>query len=243
MGRVLALTSGKGGVGKSTVSVGLGFAFCKMGKKVLLVDMDEGLRCLDLILGIDHSTVFDLSDILSGAELDSAIYKVNEKDELYLIPAPAKAGKINLSEFSSLSEKLSQSFDIVIFDFPAGINIPLYSALPENSLFLTVAVPDPVSVRDAGTLSDVLYEANLNAGLIINKFTAKQKGKYRFKNIDEIIDGAFLRLYGIVPESDSLKIISLTHFIPKHSRPQKAFYRIASRIEGERLLLPNIKKI
>lgn len=243
MGRVLALTSGKGGVGKSTVSVGLGFAFCKKGKRVLLVDMDEGLGCLDLILGIDSTTVFDLSDILNGAAPDSAIYKVTEKDELYLIPAPAKAGQIDLNAFSSLTEGLAQSFDVVIFDFPAGINIPLYSALPENSLFLTVAVPDPVSVRDAGTVSDALNEAELSAGLIINKFTAKQKGKYRFKNIDEIIDGAYLRLLGVVPESEALRLISLTHFIPKRSRPQKAFQRIASRIEGERLLLPKIKRI
>ena len=77
MGKIFAVTSGKGGVGKSTVSVGLGLAFSHLGQKVLLVDMDEGLRCLDLMLGLDETTVFDLSDILMGKEPEEAIYKSN----------------------------------------------------------------------------------------------------------------------------------------------------------------------
>ena len=100
MGQVYAVTSGKGGVGKSTVAVGLASAFVQLGKKVLLVDMDEGLRCLDLMLGVDKSAVFDLSDILMGKEIDDAVYSVDGYNGLYLVPAPADIGKIDAFSFS-----------------------------------------------------------------------------------------------------------------------------------------------
>lgn len=243
MGKVFALTSGKGGVGKSTVSVGLGLAFCKKGKKVLLVDMDEGLRCLDLMLGLDKSTVFDLSDILLGKEPEEAIYQSETQENLYLIPAPANVGQIDYFSFSTFALKVKEMFDIVIFDFPAGINTALYSCLPKDTLFLTVAVPDPISVRDAGAVSEALGEVGITARLIINRFINKQKGKYRFKNIDEIIDGSALKLIGIVPESEELRLLSLKHKISRRDKAPKAFLRITSRLDGERLLLPKLKKI
>ena len=243
MGKIFAVTSGKGGVGKSTVSVGLGLAFSHLGQKVLLVDMDEGLRCLDLMLGLDETTVFDLSDILMGKEPEEAIYKSNYEENLHLIPAPAKQGLIDHFAFSNLARKVQDMFDVVIFDFPAGIDIPLYSCLPEGTLFLTVAVPDPVSVRDAGAVSDALFEAGIPARLIINRFEKKQQKKYRFKNIDEIIDDSALRLIGIIPENDELRVLSLKHRIGKRQKALKAFTRIASRLCGEKLLLPKIKKL
>ncbi len=243
MGKIFAVTSGKGGVGKSTVSVGLGIAFSQKGKKVLLVDMDEGLRCLDLMLGIDKSTVFDLADILNGKEPEDAVYPYEYGEGLFLIPAPAKTGLIDLSAFKSFALKVQDMFDVVIFDFPAGINTPLYSCLPKDTQFLTIAVPDPISVRDAGAVSEALNEADLSARLIINRFVLKQSGKHRFKNIDEIIDGSLLKLIGVVPQSDELHLLSLTHKISHRSKALKAFFRIAARLDGEAPLLPKIKRI
>ena len=243
MAKIFAVTSGKGGVGKSTVAVGLGLTFCRKGEKVLLVDMDEGLRCLDLMLGVDESTVFDLSDILMGKEPEEAIYKSGLNENLHLIPAPAKQGLIDYFAFSNLAKAVSEMYDTVIFDFPAGINVPLYSCLPKETLFLTVAVPDPVSVRDAGAMSEALSQAGINARLIINRFEKKQHRKYRFRNIDEIIDGSLLRLIGIVPQSDELKLLSVKKSLNRRSSAAKAFMRITARLNGEQLLLPKIKKI
>lgn len=243
MSKVLATVSGKGGVGKSTVAVGLGVAFARKGYKVLLVDMDEGLRCLDLMLGADKTTVFDLADVLSGKEIEDAVYNCAFEEGLYLIPAPAKTGFIDNDALKEFSLTVAQMYDVVIFDFPAGINKEQYLSLPKETLFITVAVPDPVSVRDASYLSDVLYESGLKARLVINRFIYKQKRKLRFKNVDEIIDTASLRLIGIVPESDEMSLFSLKHKLPKRSNVFKAFSRISDRLENKSRLLPKIKKI
>jgi len=243
MSKVFAITSGKGGVGKSTVSVGLATAFFEAGFKVLLVDMDEGFRCLDLMLGIDNKAVFDLADILGGRDIEDALYPCEESEKLWLIPAPAKSDSLDSKAFGNFVKDIVDKFDIVIFDFPAGINLSLYTALPKKSLFLTVAVPDPVSIRDAAQISRELNEARIPARLIINRFIHKQSRKFGFKNIDNIIDSASIRLIGIVPESEELAALSVTHKIGKRSRAKAAFKRISSRLLGENLLLPKLKKI
>ncbi len=243
MGMVLAVTSGKGGVGKSSVSVGLAVALCGLGKRVLLVDMDEGLRCLDLMLGIDKQTVFDLADILDSGKTSDGIYSSHLAEGLYLIPAPSRSGLIDFEKFEAFSLKVCQDFDMVIFDFPAGINAELYVRLPKATQFITVAVPDPVSIRDAGAVGNVLAENNLTTRLLINRFVYKQSCKYKFKNIDGIIDSASIRLLGIVPESEEIARLCINQRFKKNGNTIKAFQRIARRIIGERVLLPRLKKI
>lgn len=243
MGKVFAITSGKGGVGKSTVAVGLSVAFCKKGRSVLLVDMDEGLRCLDLMLGIEEETVLDLADVLCGRDLEDAAYTCAIHGNLKLIPAPADVGRIDAYSFAQFAREAKEKFDVVIFDFPAGIDISLYSSLPDDALFLTVAVPDPVSVRDAASMAVQLSKAGLSARLVINRFVYKQSFKMKHKNIDGIIDTASLRLVGIVPESEELVMLSVKHSLKRKGKAMASFSRIASRLDGEQILLPKIKKI
>lgn len=243
MGKVLGITSGKGGVGKSTVSIGLATAFCDFGQKVLLVDMDEGLRCLDLMLGVDKNVVFDLADVLMGKEIEDALQPSEYINGLYLIPAPANIGMIDAFSFAVFAKKASSMFDVVIFDFPAGINLELYKSLPEDALFLTVAVPDRVSIRDAAAVSTELDKMSLRARLVINRYIYKQSRKYDFKNIDSIIDSAALRLIGIIPEANELRMLSIKHKLKRKGNAAKAFKRIARRINGEKVILPKIKKI
>jgi len=104
-------------------------------------------------------------------------------------------------------------------------------------------VPDPVSVRDAAAISIALDEAGINSRLIINRFIYKQKGKYVYNNIDDIIDSSAIRLIGIVPENEELKIFSLRHKLKKRNKALAAFTRIAARLDGQKLLLPQLKKI
>lgn len=243
MGQIFAVTSGKGGVGKSTVSVGLGMAFAAAGYKTLLVDMDEGLRCLDMLLGVDKNVVFDLSDILIGGEIEKSVYECETVKGLSLIPAPANAGKIDAFSFSCFVKTAAEMYDTVIFDFPAGMDFSLYTCLTESALFLTVSVPDPVSVRDAAAVSKKLSELSLNSRLIINRFSYRLCKKSLFRGIDDMIDTSGLQLIGVVPESYDLTALPALHRIPKGTRSAAAFGRIVKRLCGKQVLLPKPKKI
>jgi len=243
MGKIYAVTSGKGGVGKSTVSVGLATAFSKMGQTVLLVDMDEGLRCLDVMLGIDEKIIFDLSDILLGKDVADCIYPIDNNPNLHLIPAPSKIGAVDTYSFANFAKEIEGFYDVVIFDFPAGIDFSLYTCLPESTLFLTVAFPDPVTVRDAAVVSQKLDEIGVASRLILNAFDYKLTKQKIFKNIDDIIDQSGLRLLGIVPVSEELKLLSVKHKLKPKANAMKAFSRIAKRLSGEKILLPKLKKI
>ncbi len=243
MGKIFAVTSGKGGVGKSTFSVGLSLALSKGGQTVLLIDMDEGLRCLDIMLGVDKSTVFDLSDVLCGKEISDALYEIPHYENLFLIPAPAKLGMIDAFAFTNFANQVKDMFDIVIFDFPAGIDFSLYTCLPKDTLFLTIALPDPVSVKDASVVSEMLSQIDCDARLIINNFQYKLAKKQIFKNIDEIIDQSELQLLGIVPKSDELMLLAVKNKLNPKGKAMQSFTRISKRLLGERILLPNLKKI
>lgn len=241
MGKIFAITSGKGGVGKSTVSAGLSLAFEKQNYKVLLVDMDEGLRCLDLMLGVDEKIVLDLSDVLQGREINDAAYKIREN--LFLIPAPIETGMIDAFNFANFVTQAEALFDIIIFDFPAGLDFTLYGSLPKEALFLTVAFPDAVTVRDAETVSRILNQRGYESRLIINRYDYKLlKHKY-YKNIDDIIDQAGLQLIGVLPFSEELQLLSQGKILKPKSRAFKALERISKRLMGEHILLPKIKKI
>ena len=242
MGYCYAVTSGKGGTGKSTVSVGLALAFAEMGRKTLLIDMDEGLRCLDVLLGVESRLVFDLGDILSGKDAEDAIYDTYYQD-LFLIPAPADIGSIEPEAFKTFCKKICRDFDVVIFDFPAGIDFSLYSCLPSYTIVFAVCNLDPVSVRDAAAVCEKLHFGSNQTRLIINKFQYKPMLKGVYGDIDSIIDRSGFRLVGVVPESDELLYLPINHSIKRKGRPMAAFRRIVCRLCGMHRALPKPKKI
>lgn len=242
MAKIFATTSGKGGVGKSSVAVGLGFAFSGLGHRVLLVDMDEALRCLDLLLGVEGEAVLDLSDAVDSKDIFDVAYNCG-RDNLYLIPAPTQKGEIVPDALSRFCERAAGAFDIIIFDFPAGVDFTLYAALPLSTLFLAVATPDPVSVRDAAVVSGRLEQMNLKSRLIINRFDCKSLFKRGHKNIDGIIDSTAIRLLGIIPESAELSLLSVKNTLKRNGKANKAFLRIAGRLLNNNIPLPKIKSI
>lgn len=238
MGICLGITSGKGGTGKSTVSAGLAAAFEKFGFKTVIVDMDFGMRCQDLLSGLENEIVYDISDVLCGEDLSNALYKVPNSDLIYIIPSSLEPISADFLKIKEISDSLKADFDAVIFDFPAGTDFSLYGALGETALFLTVATPDSVCVRDACLISRRLPKTNFDPRIIINKFDKKSVFKRGFKNIDEIIDESGLRLIGIVPFDIKLSQLGVYHKINLKKRSGKAFIRISERICGKSSALP-----
>lgn len=244
MDKLFAVTSGKGGVGKSTVATMLASSLAQNGENVLLIDLDEGLRCLDLMLGISETVAFDLADILNGRESEAAIYPIPLCNNLSLIPAPQKTGQINPQSFSLFLREITEKYDKVVVDFPAGIDFSLYNALPDYTVFITVCTPDPVSLRDASLVAEELYSHNKqNVRLIINRFDINFIKDGVYAGIDDMIDKTGIRLLGVVPYDISLTLAHASSRLPKKGNAKKAFVRIAERLVGKNVKLPKPNKI
>ena len=241
MSITVCTVSGKGGTGKSTVSSGLSVAAAINGFKVLLIDLDSGLRCLDMIFGIDDRIVFDLSDALRENDIKKAIYPAANYQNIFIVPAAASGERTDFLKLSSLLETVRQNYDFVILDFPAGADFSDYGLFPD-ALFLVVSGADSVSIRDAGIISRGIT-ANKPPRLIINRFDIDMIKGGIYKDIDSLIDTAAARLIGIVPADSELLLFSATHKLKAKGRAVKAFCRIIKRISGEDVRLPKLKKI
>lgn len=243
MGLVIATCSGKGGVGKSTISVNTAIALEKEGKKVLLVDMDAGMRCLDLLLGVNEKLVFDVFDAISGKNLEDCLLRISEEKELYLLAAPSAKVQIDKEKWEQFIKYISEKFDVVIIDFPAGNDVSLLSCLPYDAQIICVANPDAVSVRDASAICSLLLKKNKKPKLIINKYNYYFIKGNTFSTLDDIINETGMQLFGIVPFSEGLEYAFCTGDFRIKGREKKAFGRIAKRLQGKNVPLPKLKKI
>lgn len=240
MGAVTVITSGKGGVGKSTVSVGIARALSQRGRRVLMVDCDAGLRSLDRLTGIEEKLVYDMSDVVCGrcAPIE-AIYPCDDTDRLFLMPAPASGEDMVKSEVMlRLVSILRQHFDHVIMDCPAGIGEGFRAACRPADRALIVCNPEPVSVRSAANVDRLLQEMNITGRrLVINRFSGKVFDKIKsLKDLDAVIDETGVRLLGVVPEDTDMTASYLSgEEAPKGCKGILAVSRIAGRLEGERI--------
>lgn len=248
MASVAVITSGKGGVGKSSITAGLGAALVKRGRRVLLIDCDAGLRSLDYFLGVTEHLVYDASDIVAGncAPL-KAIYPCHYSPGLFLLPAPQQVEHIILPELMrEVVSSLEKYFDVILMDSPAGIGRGFYTAVAPASHAFLVATADPVCLRDTEKVRRTLEKQGIQyIRLLINRF---QLGVFRksgyYEDLDAVIDAAGVQLLGVIPED--VEIISAAaqgRGLSPHSRSAKAFNRIAARMDGERMPLARLEKI
>ena len=247
MGAVTVITSGKGGVGKSTVSAGLGCALARRSRRVLLIDGDAGLRCLDRMFGIDDRVVFDISDIISGnCEPIRAIYPCAVPG-LFVLPAPARADRVVAPELMRrLVPILARYYDHILIDCPAGVGKGFDSATDCVQRALVVATPDPVCLRDSDRVRLLLLKKGVTAQrLVINRFHyAGFIHSELYDDLDSVIDSAGIRLIAIVPEdrpmADALN--GGRPFVQSRSAVM-AFNRLAARMEGEPVPLADLEKL
>ncbi len=243
MGVSTVITSGKGGVGKSTVSVGLGRALARRGRRVLLVDCDAGLRSLDRMTGVEQELVFDIADVVYGRCAPAqAIQACGGQEGLFLLPAPSSGeNMIRPGVMRKLVPFLARYYDHVLLDSPAGVGGGFRSAACAADRALVVCSPDPVCVRSAGTAAALLDRLGIGEKrLVINRFNGDFFRKTgAFRDLDEVIDGSGIRLAGLVPEDFSMAAAFLNgQPAGEAAQGMMALSRIAARLEGEAAPIP-----
>ena len=245
MGQIAAFASGKGGAGKTTLCANIGAALAQLGKRVLLIDLDIGLRNLDLTLGLQSVIVYDLTDVYEGKmDLFDAAYRFSDYGELYFLPAAQTIDKEDLDKdaFLKFLDGIKDKFDFILLDCPAGIETGLKNALMASDIFIAVVNPDYASLRDADKALSVAEEYGIKKQCaIINKFNIKLIRKGIAPNVDEILEKLGVPLLGIVCEDpENLKFQALGKLIignPK-KKMSKNIKNCAKRLTGEKI---NIK--
>ncbi|MFQ9871987.1 MAG: P-loop NTPase [Oscillospiraceae bacterium] len=237
MSQVIMITSGKGGVGKSSACVLLGAALGRLGKKVLVLELDSGLRSLDLMMGLQDQVTYDIQDVLLGrCEPIRAIFSCEYCANLFLMPATSvlDAG-IAQEDIVRLCRGLSGYFDFVLLDSPAGVGATFEAAARACSQAILVVTPDPVSVRDGAIVSGLLEELDVGRQrLIINRVRTNLEKLSLVPDLDRVIDTVGVQLLGVVPDSDLLlRAIAGGKALPEKSLPGRVYQNIARRILGK----------
>lgn len=242
--KVYVAVSGKGGAGKSTVACGLGIAMARAGHTTLLIDADEGLRCLDLMLGLAGEVVFDIGDLLNDRCTQAdAVKPVPGVNRLFLLPAPIEHGTVG-GNLAALVDKLRCDYDRIVIDATAGIGDGFKAAVHSADEVIAVVGCDPVSIRDARNVCELLEDIGVRSRrMIINRFDYKAVRKSILPRIDRMIDDTALRLVGIIPY-DSMLTLGAIHGSPVlKGNAFRAFARIAARLDGKNIKLPKLRKI
>ncbi|MDQ6642974.1 MAG: septum site-determining protein MinD [Chloroflexota bacterium] len=248
--RVITITSGKGGVGKTTTTANIGTALAMQGKKVAVVDSDIGLRNLDAILGLENRIVYDLVDVVEGqCRLRQALIKDKRLPELFLLPAAQTRDKnaVNSVQMEQLCQQLRAEFDFVLIDSPAGIEQGFRNAIVGADEIIIVANPEMASVRDADRIIGLVEAAGKpEPRLILNRLRAEMARRGDMMDVADVLEVLGIDLLGIVPE-DEMIIVATNKGEPivydKHSRAGRSFLNAAQRILGEEVPLNEVAEV
>lgn len=248
MGEAIVVTSGKGGVGKTTTSANIGTALALQGKKVVLVDTDIGLRNLDVVMGLENRIIYDLVDVVEGAcKLRQALIKDKRFDELYLLPAAQTKDKdsVKPEQVAKIVQELKQDYDYVIIDCPAGIEQGFKNAVAGADRAIVVTTPELSAVRDADRIIGLLEKEQVGQpGLIVNRIRPQMMKRGDMLDVDEIVSILAIDMLGIVPD-DELVIKGSNKGEPivmnADARAAIAYRNIARRILGDSVPLMKLE--
>lgn len=238
-GKVITITSGKGGVGKTTTTANLSTALALAGYKVVAIDADIGLRNLDVVMGLENRIVYDLVDIIEGTcRLKQALIRDKRVDGLYLIPAAQTRDKMAVTpdDMVTLCKNLREEFDYIIIDSPAGIEQGFKNAMTPADEVLIVTTPEISAVRDADRIIGLLEAAEKGPGkLIINRLRPDMVKRGDMLDIGDVVDVLAIDLIGVVPDDENI-IISTNKGVPvvfeNHNLASQSFVNLAERVSG-----------
>jgi septum site-determining protein MinD len=238
--RVITVTSGKGGVGKTTTTANLGVALGKLGYRVVVIDTDIGLRNLDVLMGLQNRIIYDVVDLVEGrCRLQQALIRDRHVEELYLLPAAQTRDKsaISPADMVRVCDQLRGDCDFVLIDSPAGIELGFRNAIAAAQEFILVATPDPSSVQDVDRVLGILEsQGRTQYSLIINRVRPDLVRRKLMASPAQMLETLAIPLLGIVPEAEDV-IISNGRGIPvahdEQSLIGRAFSNTAQRLLGE----------
>lgn len=248
MAKVVVVTSGKGGVGKTTSTAALGAALAQTGKRVVVIDFDVGLRNLDLVMGAERRVVFDLINVTQGvAKLSQALIRDKRIDTLFLLPASQTRDKDALTEegVANVIAELREKFDYVICDSPAGIERGAQLAMRFADEAVIVTNPEVSSVRDSDRIIGLLDSKTLRAErdesvtkyILVTRYDASRAARGEMLSIDDVLDILSTPLLGIIPESEGVLRASNVGSPVTLNEPAnaaaRAYVEAARRLEGE----------
>ena len=240
MGKVYVITSGKGGVGKTTTTANIGTALAVKGFKVALIDADIGLRNLDLIMGLENRVVYDLVNVIEKkCKLKQALIKDKRQKELYMLPAAQTRDKDSISgeQMKALCDELKEDFDYILIDCPAGIEQGFKNAIAGADGAIVVTTPEVSAVRDADRIIGLLEANGLKKPkLIVNRIRVDMVKRGNMMSVDDITDLLAVDVIGIVPDDENI-IITSNKGEPAAMNDKtligEAYRNIAGRICGE----------
>lgn len=242
MGEAIVITSGKGGVGKTTTTANLGAALALEGKKVVMLDGDIGLRNLDVVMGMENRVVYTIIDVIKGVcEPQKALIRCKKIDGLYLLPAAQTEDKtaITPDQMREVVNKLKQDFDYVLIDCPAGIEQGFHNAIAGADKAIVVTMPEVSAIRDADRAIGLLFAregGQIEPVLIINRMKEEMAKRGDMLNVEDTIEILGLDLLGAVPYDDEI-VISTNKGEPvvtyPTSKAAKEYRSIAKRLLGE----------
>ena len=246
MSEVIVITSGKGGVGKTTTTANVGTGLAKLDKKVVLIDTDIGLRNLDVVMGLENRIVYNLVDVVEGnCRIKQALIKDKRYPNLYLLPSAQTRDKtaVTPEQMKKLTDELREEFDYILLDCPAGIEQGFKNAVAGADRALVVTTPEVSAIRDADRIIGLLEANELKrTDLIVNRIRMDMVKRGDMMSIDDVVDILAVSLIGAVPDDEQI-VISTNQGEPlvgSDALAGKAYMNICKRIMGEDIPLMDL---
>jgi septum site-determining protein MinD len=237
---IITITSGKGGVGKTTATANLGAALALLERRVVVIDADIGLRNLDVVMGLENRIVYDLVDVVEGVcRLRQAMIKDKRLEELYLLPAAQTRDKTAVSpdDMVAICEQLRQDFDFVLIDSPAGIERGFKNAIAPADQVLIITTPEISAVRDADRIIGLVdAEEKGPARLMINRVKPEMVQRGDMMATADVVELLAIELIGVIPEDEKILVYTnkgIPAVLEDESLAGQAFHNIAQRLLGE----------
>ena len=248
MSEIIVITSGKGGVGKTTTTANLSTALAGLGKRVVAIDADIGLRNLDIIMGLENRIVYNLVDITQKrCDYKQALIRDKRNSNLYLLPSSQVEDKtaVTPEEMQELCADLSKSFDYIVIDCPAGIEQGFRNAVAAANQAIVVTTPEVSAVRDADRIIGLLQNKNIPTNLLVNRLNLKLVSAGDMMSQYDVMEILAVNLLGVVIEDTEI-VVSGNQGVPvvlnTHSNAGQAYLRISRRLMGEKIPIPNFEE-